>query len=455
MIKNLRILTLVMVSTVVFVTNVAFALETDGENEIKISGEMWMGIHMNLTKDHGEATDLQLDKFQLNFDKKVSDMFTAAIKIEKVGVSNVNSYITSDSGEKVYVGNVGFGMYLKEATIKATPVNGPLSVYFVGGIPETPTGQFVENLKGDYMFNMHEEEFTERFTNEKKYDAAVGVGFKYNKLIDAYFTMGHGDGYKNLGGKNAPDYKYSYNARITISPIESLKISGFSTMDNHKPQDEWLENNEETILEGAFAKNASTAALQTGISTTLTGAGVWNNGDFNGDGYANSSDYVDGLLYLSSVNTTFAGYKNGIIEAYADSADVKGGFLGGGIAWSDDSIRIGFNYFYLKQKISGDKSEVDGDQVFDLWANTNLNRFIGLPFAIYTGYSYMKDKNTKNNGVSVEEEGKAVDITEWFVGAGYEFSGEAGMYIFYRELDEDISSFDTEKDVKIVGTLKF
>ncbi len=463
--KTMLTLILISVSAVFFAGSTASAQNATSNNDLKIGGELWMGIHGNLTKDHGNATDLQLDKVQLDVDKKVNELFTAAVKIEKSGTAHVNDYYVDQNGERVYTGGVGLGLYLKEATIKMTPINGPLSVYGIAGIPETPTGQFIENLKGDYMFNIDETEFTERYTDEKKYDAAVGFGFKYEKLVDAYFTIAHGDGYKNLGGKNAPDYKYAYNGRITVSPLEALKISGFFTVDNHKPQDEWIELHEDDILEGAFSDTTNTqiSSIKAGMTGVLGAS--WSNpdgnastadeGDFNLDGNANNQDYVDALNYLASVNSTFAGYKQSVIEGFVDGTDVKGGFYGGGIAWADSSIRAGFNYFYLRQKIAGEKSEVDGDQVFDFWANVNLNQFTGLPFAIYTGYSYMKDKNTKINGVSVEAEGKAVDTTEWFVGAGYEFSGEAGMYIFYRQYDEDISGFDAEKNVKFVGTLKF
>ena len=233
----------------IFVASSLFAQEGASGNDLKISGELWMGVYGNLTEDHGNATELQLDKVQLNLDKKVNDLFTAAIKIEKAGTAHVNDYYVDQNGERVYTGSVGLGLYLKEATIKMTPINGPLTVYGIAGIPETPTGQFIENLKGDYMLNIDETEFTERFTGEKKYDAAIGFGIKYEKLVDAYFTMGHGDGYENLGGKNAPDYKYAYNGRITVSPLESLKISGFFTLDNHKPQDEWVDLNEENIID--------------------------------------------------------------------------------------------------------------------------------------------------------------------------------------------------------------
>jgi len=406
----------------VFIAGSLFAQESTSGNDLKITGELWMGVHGNLTKDHGNATDLQLDKVQLNFDKKVNDMFTAAVKIEKAGTQQVHGYYIDDNGERVYTGDVALGLYLKEATIKMTPISGPFTLYGIAGIPETPTGQFIENLKGDYMLNIDETEFTERFTDEKKYDAAIGAGFKFEKLVDAYFTVGHGDGYQNLGGQNAPDYKYAYNGRITVSPLEALKISAFFTRDNHKPQDEWVELNEEDIINGALASDGA-EALRNGISTTLTGAGLWSpagytSGDFNNDGYANNSDYADGLNFLASgaagpaAAAAFTDYRNGLIDAFVDTTDVKGGFYGGGVAWADSSVRTGFNYFYLTQKIAGEKSEVDGDQVFDFWANANLKQFVGMPIAIYTGYSYMKDKNTKISGVSVETEGKAVDVTD-------------------------------------------
>jgi len=208
---------------------------------MKVTGELWMGLHMNLTKDTGNRTDLQLDRAQVNIERKVSDMFTGAIKVEAVPVTNVNDYITADDGTRVYVGDVGYGIFLKEAKIEVTPLTGALSVYARAGITETPMGVFMQNLKGDYWSNLEGSEFVNKYTGEKTYDALIGAGFKFEKLVDAYFTMGHGDGYKNLGGKNAPDYKYAYNGRVTISPIEQLKINGFFSMDNHKPQKEFWE----------------------------------------------------------------------------------------------------------------------------------------------------------------------------------------------------------------------
>ncbi len=442
---------LTMCIITIFITSSLYSETVLSSNDLILTGEGWMGAQMNLTKNQGNATGLTLDRIQVNFDKRVSDMFTAALKIERMGSSHASGYVTSDNGDRIYVGDIAFGLYLKEATLKITPLNGIFSAFLIAGIPETPSGQFIENQKGDYMFNIDDTEFTEKYTDEKKYDPAIGIGGSYNRFVDIYFTMGHGDGYKNLGGANAPDYKWAYNGRITVTPLDSFKISGFFTLDNHKPQDEWVKNNEGAILTGAIAKNPYISDygmnLKEAINTYFNGGAEL--GDLDGDGiFGTTNDYY----YLINGN---ASLRSAIIRSYVDSTDIKSGIYGGGIGWNDGSIRTGFNYFYITQKIADKKSQMNGDQIFDLWANANLKKYIGLSFAVYGGYSYMKDKNTKIKGVSVEDEGKAIDTYEWFTAAGYEFSDQAGFYIFYREFKEKTAGFDPEKFVKIMGIFKF
>ena len=87
--------------------------------------------------------------------------------------------------------------------------------------------------------------------------------------------------------------------------------------------------------------------------------------------------------------------------------------------------------------------------IFDFWANANLKKFVGMPVAVYTGFSYLKDAETDD----LAEE--AANTSEWFIGAGYEFEGEAAMYVFYKEHDYDMSGVEKDKHVKFVGTLKF
>jgi len=232
----------------VFTAGLAIAQEPAGAKDLEITGELWMGMGLNLTKDYGNATDLQLDRTQINFKKQVSEMFTGEVKIEAVPVNNINDSIIGDDGSVIGVGNVGYGMYLKSTKISAAMKLGPLNVVGKAGIIETPMGQFMEDQKGDYMFNLDGSEFVVDNTIETEYDAALGLDFTMGKLLEASFTMGHGDGYTNLGGKNAPDYKYQYTGRITVSPIEQLKVSAFFSMDDKTPQDEWVEQNGDTIF---------------------------------------------------------------------------------------------------------------------------------------------------------------------------------------------------------------
>jgi len=159
-------------------------------------------------------------------------------------------------------------------------------------------------------------------------------------------------------------------------------------------------------------------------------------------------------LYNSAKASYLLGVAAKLQEEY-DKYNIKTASYGGGIAWTDQSIKAGFNYFYLTQKAAGEKTELDGDQILDFWANVNLKAFVGMPVAIYTGYSWLMDKDTKINGTSVETEGKAADVTEWYVGAGYEFEEKAAMYLFYKVNEMDISGAEAEKALKFEATLKF
>ncbi|MBN2402777.1 MAG: hypothetical protein JXN64_10295 [Spirochaetes bacterium] len=113
----------------------------------------------------------------------------------------------------------------------------------------------------------------------------------------------------------------------------------------------------------------------------------------NGEGYTNNNEeYYDGkaVYGLMSITPIPHLYLNGYYRKEDVYVDEDTWYRGAGIAWSNDTLKAGLNYFYLSVKPG---SEATQYTVYDCWVNINMQKIIGYPVLIAGRYASGNNKD--------------------------------------------------------------
>jgi hypothetical protein len=140
------------------------------------------------------------------------------------------------------------------------------------------------------------------------------------------------------------------------------------------------------------------------------------------------------------------------------------GFYGGGLAWKDTLIKIGFNvimpYYYETDQATLDKTKVDNiegearkEYFIDSWINFSLEQLIDVPLLLYGRFAVGKDSN-------LEESTSVKRVTYFGTGIGYAFSKHVRFIAYYEEYRKDAetlsgSAYDPERAYYIKSEVKF
>lgn len=140
------------------------------------------------------------------------------------------------------------------------------------------------------------------------------------------------------------------------------------------------------------------------------------------------------------------------------------GFYGGGLAWKDSLIKIGFNviipYYYETDQTTLDKTKVDNiegearkEYCIDSWIHFRLDKLIKVPLILYGRFAMGKDNN-------LEESTSVKKVTYLGTGIGYAFSKQVRFIAYYEEFRKDAetasgSAYDPERAYYIKSEVKF
>jgi hypothetical protein len=143
----------------------------------------------------------------------------------------------------------------------------------------------------------------------------------------------------------------------------------------------------------------------------------------NGAGFVNpnASEYSPTkagyvMLTITPIETIYiAGYFKR--QEIADTSIEKNNkmYTGAMAAWSDKSIKVGLNYAWLQKKEDGD---TDTGSIIDIWANVNVNDFVGFPVLAYARFAYGEINSSKTYAQKY--------------GVGYQFNSYVQAMILYE-----------------------
>jgi hypothetical protein len=289
----------------------------------------------------------------------------------------------------------------------------------------------------DYSYLMESKEKVADTKTEKKHAFNLNrVYLTFNKKIDdmwsAKVTLDAGsvDG-SNAFVKNAyvqmannfgaADLKVQ--AGLVGTPIIGL-IDGLNGS-------RWIYQNYIDKAEDIIGQGIDVSSADTGVKADLNIMKMVNvTGMYsNADGYkvkTQDQDNTTKSLY-SVVNVTPFSALN--IFGYYHWHDTAGknsenyvSYIGGGVAWSDKTIKFGAAYTIRSGKAADIKEE---SKIMEFWANVNLQEFTNMPVLLIGRYAmgtYEKKATTK-----LENKGSAM-----WIGAGYQVNSNVQLALMYK-----------------------
>jgi hypothetical protein len=183
------------------------------------------------------------------------------------------------------------------------------------------------------------------------------------------------------------------------------------------------------------------------IMKMVTLTGMYSNGD--GYRYTEEQKVTDksywGVLSITPIKGVFLnGYyhKRDVVVADVDDDEVT--YYGGGVAWSDNSFKVGANYFMGTRDADSSTPENQKDYtIMDIWALINLNEVIGTPILLYGRYGI---GTTETDALKTSDDVTKVDSNTYYVGVGYQFNKSVQALVTYQSKTDDVKTGDGTKD---------
>ncbi len=169
------------------------------------------------------------------------------------------------------------------------------------------------------------------------------------------------------------------------------------------------------------------------IMKMVTITGMYANGDgfkYTEDQKATDKAYT-GMVSITPIKGLFVnGYyhkRDIALNAEGSKDDDEVTYMGGGVAWSDKSYKVGINYFVGERDsiAATDKSDYT---VMDIWANINLQAVAGKPILLYGRYA---------TGERKPDTGEKYKGSTYYAGIGYQLSKDIQAMLVYQSKTDD------------------
>ncbi|GEM_PF-598474 len=256
---RLRNLLTVLLAVLVFSASALMAQEK-AEKKMKLEGLAFINWHTMMTdstdNEGGEKENtFQLERVYLTWKSSFANGWSARVTTD---VENSRSYedveieindavddggngdgvVDADEIDATIKSKTKYALYIKYAYVEKAFEIDPLKAKFTFGMIETPMIGFVDKLADQRWVHKNFIDDAKGIlikSNGKSYgidnSADMGASLKVSamKMVEIEVAVTNGEGYKDTDESedDAKNEGKAYYGRVTISPIEQLKISGF------------------------------------------------------------------------------------------------------------------------------------------------------------------------------------------------------------------------------------
>ncbi|MBN2038409.1 MAG: hypothetical protein JW864_00085 [Spirochaetes bacterium] len=291
----------VFINLLLLIAGTVFAEEKPETSPIELNGTMYLNLHSNITDstetDSGEKiTTFEIERVYLTLKTKLNEIFsarvTADVSHDRI-IENADTIETDVDGdgseETVYMEGSEtdkYNLYLKYAYIQAKNKIGPADIKFKAGLIDTPVIGFIDKMADQRWVHKNLLDDSKNLlpdgsSYDNSADMGASVDIDFIKNINLVFGVFNGEGYRKTNEEEHDTYEgKAYQARLTITPLNGLFISGFFRFEGTGANES--DDNEGYMGAGLAWKSDLLMAGVNGFKTFVKEDGEnmeWSNGD--------------------------------------------------------------------------------------------------------------------------------------------------------------------------------
>lgn len=232
---------------------------------IDVTGQVYMNWHTHLTDNSGKTgtkdsntNTFEFERIYLNFQKKFDDTFSARVTLDMAN-DQISEQTTKSDGSTSSENTSKYRVFIKFAYLQAKNSFGIVDTILKIGMIDTPVTGFIDWLSDQRYVHKNLVDDAKNLlpgstSIDNTADMGLSLALNFIKKADLILAITNGEGFKktnesyynnsNGSGDNSKNTSQgkAYYSRLTITPIDSLYISGFfryegtsvDESDNHK-----------------------------------------------------------------------------------------------------------------------------------------------------------------------------------------------------------------------------